>query len=135
MIDMPGVIARQLSSAVVAAWLVTCLSACAIAFLGGATGYATSPIATPARQMEIGARIGFHGFYLNPNTPGTRQSSDAGGLLEGIDQAKLVSSILVAYAVEVGIDPTLVARMLPKRQNEFVHVSTVQDLISLQKSS
>ena len=41
-----------------------CLSACAMAFLGGTQSH-QPPNAVPSRRIEIGGKVGFHNFTIN----------------------------------------------------------------------
>lgn len=68
-----------------------CASACAYAFLGGVN-----------RTIKTGDQLGFHRFELadGGNVPGS------GGLVAG----QIVSSVLVEYLIEMGIDPTVFAK-------------------------
>lgn len=63
----------------------TCASACAYAFLGGAT-----------RVLTKGSRLGFHRFYM--------------GVAGASESAQQVSGQLVSYLVEMGVDPRIFAR-------------------------
>lgn len=65
-----------------------CLSACAYAFLGGV-----------GRNVPEGSRLGFHQFGL----PGGAALPSAVGLVGGQE----VSGILLAYIIEMGVDPRL----------------------------
>lgn len=65
-----------------------CLSACAYAFLGG-----------NGRRISEGSRLGFHQFGL----AGGAALPDAVGLSGGQE----ISGILLAYLIEMGVDPRL----------------------------
>jgi hypothetical protein len=65
-----------------------CLSACAYAFLGG-----------EGRRLGPGSRLGFHQFAL----PGGEALPDAVGLAGG----QQVSGMVLAYLIEMGVDPRL----------------------------
>jgi hypothetical protein len=107
----------------------SCLSACALAFLGGTRGHSVGG-QSPDRAIEVGARVGFHSFYLSKSAADRLERLGADHLA-GIDQGKIVSSLLIAYAVDMRIDPALIGKILPTRQEEFVFVETVEDLLNL----
>lgn len=90
----------------------SCLSACALAFLGGAERQSAVET-TAARTLEMGGELGFHNFYLNPNH---ERSYDAAtpreGIARGFNDAKGAASRLVRYAASLGVDANFIARML-----------------------
>lgn len=70
-----------------------CLSACAYVFLGGRE-----------RAMAQGARLGFHQFSI-PNSSAAFQTG--AGNAFGLTYGQQVSSLLVGYIVEMGVDARL----------------------------
>ena len=75
-----------------------CLSACALAFLGGTAGN-QPPNQRPDRRIEIGATVGFHSFFINPDSPGLQSvATSREGMIVGFDLARDGSALLVRYA-------------------------------------
>jgi hypothetical protein len=68
-----------------------CASACALAFLGGTSRYATDT--GIGRQMEFGAALGFHGF--RPATDSFRMES------ETLSASRVVTALILEYAAEM----------------------------------
>lgn len=86
-----------------------CLSACAYAFLGG-----------EGRRVAEGSRLGFHQFGL----PGGDTLPDAVGLAGGQE----ISGLLIAYLIEMGIDPRLFVLASATPSNEMQYPSADQRL-------
>lgn len=106
-----------------------CMSACALAFIGGTTGFATGGKA-PARFLDPGARLGFHGFYLSANKA-TADDTTSANSVDGFTLAKVWSSILISYATDMSFDRSFMGELLAKPQQTFVYVRTVKDLLKL----
>ena len=68
-----------------------CASACALAFLGGTSRYATGT--GIGRQMEFGAALGFHGF--RPATDLFRMES------ETLSASRVVTALILEYAAQM----------------------------------
>ena len=89
-----------------------CLSACALAFLGG-TALRTQGETVPSRTIEIGARVGFHNFFLNPAIKLASADDDpAASRVRGFNEARSGASRLFHYAIDMGIDPGRIAGMV-----------------------
>ncbi|MBX9943368.1 MAG: hypothetical protein K2Y40_04740 [Reyranella sp.] len=111
-----------------------CLSACALAFLGGtaAHGSADPTDRTPSHHLEIGGKLGFHAFYLNPNSAQAPTATDpVQGRRQGFVEARAASTAVMFYAAELGIDARFVAAMMTKPQDEFAYVTTTADFLTL----
>lgn len=83
-----GYLLREYSVASVVRAKDLCLSACALAFLGGTLSRA-GPTFVPSRSIEIRGQVGFHNFSLNTNSdqvPSTQSSRD--GLVVGFGMAR-----------------------------------------------
>jgi hypothetical protein len=87
----------------------SCLSACAYAFLGGA-----------GRNVSEGSRLGFHQFGL----PGSAALPSEVGLVGGQE----VSGILLAYIIEMRVDPRLFVLASATPSTEMVYPSLEQRL-------
>ncbi len=100
-----------------------CLSACALAFLGGTSSH-EGPERSADHRLEIGARLGFHTFYLNAGaTEGSRH--------QGFSEARGATAALVHYAADLGIEPKFVAAMMSKPPEELTYVNTTEDFLAL----
>lgn len=108
-----------------------CLSACALAFLGGTSTHDLSE-RSPRQSLEIGAKLGFHAFYLNPNSAQAPTASDpVQGRHQGFTEARAATSAVMLYAADLGIDPRFVAAMMTKPQDAFAYVNTTEDFLTL----
>jgi len=90
----------------------TCLSACAIAFLGGTSSH-LPPQPVASRTIEVGGRVGFHNFSTDASTirRETRDDTEA-GIARSFGLARAGASALLRYAADMGIEPGFVARMI-----------------------
>ena len=108
-----------------------CLSACALAFLGGTSSH-EGPERSADHRLEIGARLGFHTFYLNA---GAAEAPTAGDPVssrhQGFSEARAATAALVRYAADLGIDPKFVATMMSKPAEELTYVNTTGDFLAL----
>ena len=135
-----GALFRDYNVATVVRKRDLCLSACALAFLGGTSAHQEtgrgSPQApsdrSPSHNLERGAKLGFHAFYLNPNSAQSPTADDpARGRQQGFSEARAGTSAVILYAAELGIDPRFVASMLTKPQDEFAYVNTAEEFLAL----
>ena len=100
-----------------------CLSACALAFLGGTSSH-EGPERSADHRLEIGARLGFHTFYLNAG-------ASEGSRHQGFSEARGATAALVHYAADLGIEPRFVAAMMAKPPEELTYVNTTEDFLAL----
>ena len=107
-----------------------CLSACALAFLGGTSG--DDPLEpVPNRNIEIGGTVGFHSFRLSPQSlRGETPEDPVAGRLMGFDEARGGSAAVIRYAAIMEIEPGLVAQMLGRPVEEFAYIDTVEEFAS-----
>ena len=127
-----GYLLREFSVASVVRAKDLCLSACALAFLGG-TASRSGLTFVPSRSIEIGGQVGFHNFSLNPASeqlPSAKSSRE--GLVVGFGVARGGASALVRFAATMGVDPSFVARLLGRSPEQWEYVDTVQAFITLQ---
>jgi len=112
-----------------------CLSACALAFLGGTSTHGAAPASSersPRQSLEIGAKLGFHAFYLNPNSAQAPTASDpVQGRHQGFTEARAATSAVMLYAADLGIDPRFVAAMMTKPQDAFAYINTTEEFLTL----
>ncbi len=110
----------------------SCMSACAIAFLGGTFGGVTGGKGIQ-RELEQGAVLAFHGFYLDPASLRSKSELKDSKLAE-FSVAKILSSLLISYATTMGVDPKWISEMLTKAEDEFIVVKSVDDVLRLRIS-
>jgi hypothetical protein len=94
-----------------------CYSAAAFAFLGGTFFHAVGGW-SPDRVVEVGASVGFHGFYS--------ASKKRIPLGEGIEHGKSLSMILADYANTLRVSPQFIVESVRKAQSELILLSTVE---------
>ena len=127
-----GYLLREFSVASVVRAKDLCLSACALAFLGG-TASRSGPTFVPSRSIEIGGQVGFHNFSLNadseqiPTTKGGRE-----GLIVGFGIARGGASTMVRYATAMGIDMSFIARLLGRSTEQWEYIDSAQTFMILQ---
>lgn len=127
-----GYLLREYTVATVVRAKDLCLSACALAFLGG-TSQRVGPVATPGRSIEIGGQVGFHNFSLNTSSDQVDPGRDPKeGMARGFAVARGGASSLVRYAATMGIDMGFVARLLGRPTEQWEYVDSNQAFIALQ---
>ena len=108
-----------------------CLSSCALAFLGGTASHLPTETSV-ARTLEVGSTLGFHNFYLNPNSTAASDAVDPReGIAKGFNQAKGGAALLVHYAASLGVDPAFIARMLGRPPEVWEYVGSAGEFIDL----
>lgn len=109
-----------------------CLSACALAFLGGSAGNASTAGAARC-NLEIGGKVGFHNVWLTPNGPGGDGTSvdPVTSRLQGFNEATGGAARLLRYAAEVGLQPTFVGSLMGRGAEELQYIETVGQFVSL----
>jgi hypothetical protein len=108
-----------------------CLSACALAFLGGTSSHAPLNL-VPDRSIEVGGQVGFHNFVINPNSSSLSAATDASsGLVIGFSLARGGSSLLVRYAAAMSLDPAFIARLLGRPPETWEYIDTDGEFVDL----
>ncbi|MCB8838420.1 hypothetical protein [Aurantimonas sp. VKM B-3413] len=106
-----------------------CLSACALAWLGGSGFHATGGVGTYIdRTIEPGARIGFHSPYISAQAmaalaPEERLGIQANGLRTGI-------SALVRFLTVFGVAPQVIDRIVGMGPDQVMSLDTIADLVA-----
>ena len=106
-----------------------CLSACALAWLGGSGFHATGGVGTYIdRTIEPGARIGFHSPYFSAKAmaalpPDERLDVQANGLRTGI-------SALVRFLTAFGVAPQVIDRIVGMGPDQVMSLDTNADLVA-----
>ena len=108
-----------------------CLSACALAFLGGTASHG-APTPVVQRSIEIGGVVGFHNFYPNPDGVKLPPTPDVkAGVIVGFNLAAGGSALLVGYAGMMSIDSSFIARLLGRPSEEWDYIDTTQRFLTL----
>lgn len=108
-----------------------CLSSCALAFLGG-TREQNPPFAEPSRTIHVGAKVGFHNFFLSSPADLAAQSRNAQeGVVTGFNVARGGAAALVAYAARMALDPAFIARMMGMPPDAWEYVDSSQAFLEL----
>jgi hypothetical protein len=126
-----GYLFREFNVATVVRKNDVCLSACALAFLGGAVRSGL-PDRAACRRLEIGGKVGFHSFWLNPNSAEQPTADDqVRARQQGFTEALSGAAAVVRYAADLGIDQRFIAGMLGKPSEAFAYIDTVADFLTL----
>lgn len=126
-----GYLFREFDVATVVRTGDLCLSSCALAFLGGTARHRGTDFAV-SRTVEVGATLGFHNFWLNPNHERARDAaSPREGIAKGFNEAKGAAARLVHYATFLGVDAGFIARMLGRPPEVWDYADTVGKFIDL----
>ena len=76
--------------------------------------------------------MGFHNFYLSSPSDLSASSKDAReGVVTGFTVARGGAAALVRYAVQMGIDPGFVARMMGQSPEAWEYIETDENFVSL----
>ncbi|WP_425067780.1 hypothetical protein [Reyranella sp.] len=101
-----------------------CLSACAMAFLGG-TASRQPPTPLPSRTIEIGGQVGFHNFTLDSTVVQNETKGDAtAGIARGFGLGRAGASALIRYAADLGVDPGFIAQLLVRPPDTWLYIDT-----------
>ncbi len=108
-----------------------CLSACALALLGGTAVRAAA--AYPADcNVEIGGKVAFHNFFLDRT--GLRElthDDPVTSRLQGFADARGGAATLIRYAAEMGLPSTFVANLMARPIDDFHYVETIGEFLAL----
>lgn len=99
-----------------------CLSACAVAYLGGSLQKGSNR--NVWRGLEPGGRIGFHGFEVSENE--FALANDA------LDLARATNAVVRDYAVRMGVkDIGLLVKLFNTSPSQMEYVDTPSELLGL----
>ena len=108
-----------------------CLSACALAFLGGRQEFLRNITWTPSRYVHAGAKVGFHAPFNTeyPNAPGL--NTQGARLIAELyySQARGAIRALQGRIADWQVMPELVFDMLGKGPNEFLLIERYRELM------
>jgi hypothetical protein len=108
-----------------------CLSACALALLGG-NARRDQPDYPADCNVEIGGKVAFHNFFLNRN--GLREITEqdpVASRLQGFADARGGAAMLVKYASDMGLPPSFVTGVIGRPVEDFQYVETVGQFLEL----
>lgn len=109
-----------------------CLSACALAFLGGRHAR-TAAAPAPDRSIDIGGEVGFHNFALNPWTLQSMSAGDqATRLKESFELGRGGTSMIVRYASDLGIEADFLLDVLSRSPDRIDYVDSTENFVALQ---
>ncbi len=101
-----------------------CLSACALAFLGG-TASRLPPTPIPSRTIEIGGQVGFHDSTLDSTVVQNETKGDTtAGIARGFGLGRAGASALIRYAADLGIDAGFIAQLLVRPPDTWLYIDT-----------
>lgn len=127
-----GYLLREFDVASVVRARDSCLSACALAFLGGTSSH-SGPNVNPSRSIERGGQVGFHNFVLNPDSLQLGPVKDPReALLKGFSEARGGASVLLRYASSIGVDASFLARQLGRPPDQMEYIDTAGQFVMLQ---
>ncbi len=108
-----------------------CLSACAMAFLGG-TASRQPPAPFPSRTIEIGGQVGFHNFTLDATMVQSETKGDAtAGIARGFGLGRAGASALIRYAADLGVDPGFIAQLLVRPPDTWIYIDTTEMFLTV----
>jgi hypothetical protein len=104
-----------------------CVSACAVAFLGGSGFHALrAPYDFYRRMIAPGARVGFHAPYLPQDV---LEQLGKGRDLQNIENiARYTITALEQFFREFNVSPLVLPQIANLSANEFFYLATVEDL-------
>ncbi len=109
----------------------TCLSACALIFLGGTSSHAW-PAALPSRSLEIGARLGFHTFTLNTGAlQNSAREARSDTSTRAFALARQGAALMMRYALDMGVDPGFFATLIGQPPETWTWIETAGQFIQL----
>ena len=108
-----------------------CLSACALALLGGNTVRTAAAYPSDC-NVEIGGKVAFHNFFLDRTAlrDGTYDDPVA-SRLQGFADARGGAAMLIRYAADMGLTPAFVANLMARPVEEFQYVETIGEFLAL----
>ena len=108
-----------------------CLSACALAFLGG-TSSSLPPAPVPDRRIEIGGQVGFHTYTTDPSAVSGAARGDSTALVaRAFGLARAGAATLVRYAADMGVNIDFIADIMSRPPDHWHYVATGQDFLNV----
>jgi hypothetical protein len=108
-----------------------CLSACALALLGGTTVRSAATYPSDC-NVEIGGKVAFHNFFLDRTALRDATHDDpVASRLQGFADARGGAAMLIRYAADLGLPPAFVANLMARPVEEFQYVETIGEFLAL----
>ena len=108
-----------------------CLSACALAFLGG-TSANVPPTPVANRRIEIGGQVGFHTYTTDPAAVSGAARGDSTALVaRAFGLARAGAATLVRYAADMGVEIDFIADIMSRPPDHWHYVATAEDFLNV----
>lgn len=108
-----------------------CLSACALALLGGNTVRTAAAYPSDC-NVEIGSKVAFHNFFLDRSALRSVTHDDpVASRLQGFADARGGAAMLIRYAADMGLPPAFVANLMARPVDEFQYLETIGEFLTL----
>mgnify|MGYP003607240816 CR=1 FL=1 len=108
-----------------------CLSACALALLGGTTVRAAASYPHDC-NVEVGGKVAFHNFFLDRSELRELTHDDpVASRLQGFADARGGAAMLIRYAADMGLPPAFVANLMARPVEEYQYVETIGEFLEL----
>ena len=106
-----------------------CLSACALAFLGG-TQSRQPPAPIPNRRIAIGGKVGFHNFTINVSHVQTETKGDAAaGITRSFNLARAGAAQMMRFVTDMGVEPAFIAQLVGLAPESWQYVDTAGEFL------
>jgi hypothetical protein len=126
-----GYLFREFDVATVVRGGKFCLSACAIAFLGGTVSH-LPPTVVAGRNIEIGGIVGFHNFYISPDSQKSYTATTTSEAVStGFMVAQTTAAGMARYMAMMAIDPLFGAHLMERPASLWDYVDTAARFIDL----
>lgn len=108
-----------------------CLSACALALLGGTAVRAAASYPHDC-NVEVGGKVAFHNFFLDRSDLRQQTHEDpVASRLQGFADARGGAAMLIRYAADLGLPPTFVANLMARPVEEYQYLETIGEFLEL----
>jgi hypothetical protein len=108
-----------------------CLSACALALLGGTAVRASAAYPYDC-NVEVGGKVAFHNFFLDRSDLREQTHEDpVASRLQGFADARGGAAMLIRYAADLGLPPTFVANLMARPVEEYQYLETIGEFLEL----
>jgi hypothetical protein len=108
-----------------------CLSACALALLGGTAVRAAAAYPHDC-NVEVGGKVAFHNFFLDRSELRELTHDDpVASRLQGFADARGGAAMLIRYAADLGLPPTFVANLMARPVEEYQYLETIGEFLEL----
>ena len=106
-----------------------CLSACALAFLGG-TQSRQPPAPVPNRRIAIGGKVGFHNFTINVGHIQAETRNDAAaGISRSFNLARAGAAQMMRFVTDMGVEPAFIAELIGLAPEAWQYIDTAGEFL------